>query len=191
MKEKSRLFTFTVAFVRIAYGLLIFLSILLPVITLAAVVFPDFLRSAGTYGFEINALGMQIDLASGMDPAAWRSVFVASFAGGTVCAIAGLFVLYQLRRLLANVSAGHPFSDDSAVRIRRIGLLIIAAALVSAAVTYGIGCYFARHISIPGLPLSPSFSFPCETVLLGLIILVLSEVFRYGARLQEDHDLTV
>jgi hypothetical protein len=101
-----------------------------------------------------------------------------------------LWGLLLLRSLLRDVEAGSVFTIPNADRIRWIGVLVVGAAvarpafeLVSSRVLRGaIEMNGARFAVDP-----PSLSIG----LLGLLTLVLSQVWRYGVQLQADRDLTV
>ena len=47
------------------------------------------------------------------------------------------------------------------------------------------------HVSSPGLSFRTAFPINVEVVGLGILVVLLAEVFRYGTGLQADHDLTV
>ena len=51
--------------------------------------------------------------------------------------------------------------------------------------------FFMNNISIPGVELNPKLSLNSGTIFIGLVVLVLGEVFNIGFKLQEDQDLTV
>ena len=100
-------------------------------------------------------------------------------------------VVYQLRKIFANLKAGQPFIPENARRIRAIGLLVILACLVQSFLGFGLGTILAKNLAIEGVTIRPQLNFGLDGFLIGLAILVLAEVFRYGAALQEDRDLTV
>ena len=100
-------------------------------------------------------------------------------------------IVYQLRRIFANLKAGQPFIPENARRIRAIGLLVILACLVQSFLGFGLGTILAKNLAIEGVTIRPQLNFGLDGFLIGLVILVLAEVFRYGAALQEDRDLTV
>ncbi|MDQ2759849.1 MAG: DUF2975 domain-containing protein [Actinomycetota bacterium] len=116
-------------------------------------------------------------------------------AVGLVFAAAGLglvlLVLRQLRALVAEATAGLPFGTRSAGRVRLIGSAIIAAELTRALVVL-VGSLWARaHVHVPGLVFKASFPLQIAGLGAGVLVMLLAEVFRVGAVLQRDHDLTV
>jgi len=104
----------------------------------------------------------------------------------------GLLIIYQLRKIFATLVDETPFTIENSRRITIIGLAIIAATILKAVLTALIGLYFASLINLPGLGINANIRLEdFGGVLIGIIILVLAEVFRHGARLQEEQDLTV
>jgi hypothetical protein len=102
-----------------------------------------------------------------------------------------LWVLGQLRAVFRTLRAGTPFVPDNVTRIRRIGYALILGELARAVITF-IGNYqVVTHFSADFVrfTLWPDFSF--TTIIHGLIIVVLAEVFRVGVRLDEEQSLTV
>lgn len=100
-------------------------------------------------------------------------------------------IVYQFRRIFANLKAGQPFIPENVRRIRAIGLLVILTCLVQSFLGFGLGMILAKNLAIEGVTIRPQLNFGLDGILVGLAILVLAEVFRYGAALQEDRDLTV
>lgn len=119
-----------------------------------------------------------------------------------------LAVLFDLlRRLFRNVGRGESFTRQSVYLVQLVGASLIVFSLVSAfaenwfaLAVYG---YLAGHatVTISGtslhLPALHGTAFPgghglgSPVFLSGLLVLALSEVFRQGLALKNEHDLTV
>ncbi|MGE5551284.1 MAG: DUF2975 domain-containing protein [Bacteroidota bacterium] len=100
-------------------------------------------------------------------------------------------VIYQMRRIFATLKRGTPFTMENARRIRIIGLVIIGGSLLQSLATSGVGYLMMQNIIIEGVELHAKLGAGASSILIGLVILILAEIFRYGASLQEDQDLTV
>lgn len=103
----------------------------------------------------------------------------AGYAGGV------LLIVSQLRRIFATLTAGDPFHPANVRRLRMIGVTLAALELIG----YPIALLRA-HIGVPGAReggLVPSL-IPWFAV---LVIFVLAEVFREGARLRREAELTI
>jgi len=102
-----------------------------------------------------------------------------------------LMFLHHLRRIFQRVRGGAPFDATNALRLRWLGLLALALALLkgvsesitSLAVRGGV---ISDRVEVPlGLSVDGSLVF------FGLVLLALAEIFRRGAELEEEQSLTV
>jgi len=103
----------------------------------------------------------------------------------------GLWVLSQLRAVLCTLRDGKPFAPANALRIRRIAWVAILGELIRAAVVFFEHDYAASHFVSEGLHFSARPEINVFAIVDGLVMLVIAEVFRIGARLDEDQSLTV
>ena len=109
----------------------------------------------------------------------------------------GLFFIgtVQMARGLRDVCRGKAFAPENAKRLRIIGFAMAGGAIFKLLIYIGTiflfrGDFVVAGASIPWpmfieQALSPGF------FLGGIVVLVISEVFRLGNRLQEEQDLTV
>jgi hypothetical protein len=123
-----------------------------------------------------------------------------------------LFVLCELlRRQFRNVERGETFSEPNIRLVRKIGVTILAFALLSGVAqcwyNYEITTYLQPYVTVQGIhmvlvaPTGPSaitFSFGhfdfhigLGRLLFGLLVLSLGEVFRQGLALKEETALTI
>jgi Protein of unknown function (DUF2975) len=102
-----------------------------------------------------------------------------------------LWVLAQLRALFRALRDGQPFAPQNAIRVRRIAWTVIAAEIVRSAVVYLENAYAMTYFVADGLRFDAYPHLNVFAIVNGLIILVISEVFRAGTRLDEDQSLTV
>jgi hypothetical protein len=125
------------------------------------------------------------------------SLFIGSAAAGiAIFLVPAFLVLILLRRIFSTMAKGTPFVGENTRRIRWIGWLMIIFGVVGQIVRWGLIWFVQSNISATGLDLSlqidQSLVQPDMTMIfLGLVVLALAEVFRYGSLLQTDSDLTV
>jgi len=108
-----------------------------------------------------------------------------------------LLVLVSLRRAFANIAAGVAFPRDNVRRIRVAGWAILGFAAIEVLISVGMAAYMRATTTIAGRP--PAFplglwfaiAFPVGTIVAGLAVVILAELFRAGADLQDDQALTV
>jgi hypothetical protein len=103
--------------------------------------------------------------------------------GAEFYAIGVIVIVQCLRRVFATMTAGDPFHPDNVRRLRIIGL-VLALLEIDRYVFGAIGRFLLHETrDNGGLNLTAWFAV--------LVIVVLAEVFREGARLRRDAELTI
>jgi hypothetical protein len=102
-----------------------------------------------------------------------------------------LWVLSQLRLVFRSLSQGLLFVPENARRIRWVGLTVIVGELARAALVYFWSYYTSLHFTASGVRFVASTDLNAITIIGGLCILVIAEVFREGTRLREEESLTI
>jgi hypothetical protein len=103
-----------------------------------------------------------------------------------------LMCLHTLRRLFQRVRDGAPFDAQNALRLRTLGMLLVALAVIK-----GIGDTVTANAVRRGLapdgPLAVQGGVHVDFVLLvlALVLIALAEVFRRGAELEHEQSLVV
>ncbi len=109
--------------------------------------------------------------------------------GGLVIAalyIAGILVIVgRLRRIFSTLTAGDPFHPDNIRRLRVIGAVLAALELLRYPVM-ALTVWLA-----PEVMSSRAFGIDVTTWFAVLVVFVLAEVFREGARLRREAELTI
>jgi Protein of unknown function (DUF2975) len=117
--------------------------------------------------------------------------FIANAVLLVVLLSLALWVVGLLRALFRTLRDGQPFVPVNALRIRRIGYAAIICELVRSAVVFSENYYAMTHFTADGLRFIARPDLNVLAIVNGLIILAIAEVFRLGARLDEDQSLTV
>lgn len=111
---------------------------------------------------------------------------VASGLFAAVLYVAGVLVIVgSLRRIFTTLTAGDPFHPDNVARLRVIGLMLAGLEL-GRYVFWAISAWLlpgVTHVEKQNLSLTAWFSV--------LVVFVLAEVFREGARLRREAELTI
>ncbi len=114
-----------------------------------------------------------------------------------ILALCGLFFIgvVQLANMFEDVSGGKPFVRENAARLRVVGYAMAGGALLKFLMPVGTLLLYRDTVAIRGAEI-PWFWFLRESLNWGLlaggiVVLVISEVFRIGTRLQEEQELTV
>lgn len=124
--------------------------------------------------------------ASGVFGSASAPMMIAAGLGLALMAIAGLLVIvWSLRRVFATLTVGEPFQIENVRRLRLIGAALLGLELLS---------YLARGFAVAAAPdqVARMSYWPNFTAWFAvLVVLVLAEVFREGARLRREAELTI
>lgn len=92
---------------------------------------------------------------------------------------------YQFYQLMGSVEKGRPFTPENAKRLVIMGLVPIGISVVMQGVR--IGALMGNSIGLFSIPQSYNLG----GLFLGLILLVLSRVFKHGQYLQDEYDATL
>lgn len=117
--------------------------------------------------------------------------FVALWTYMAVSAAVVVMFMHHLRRIFQRVRGGAPFDSENAVRLRWLGILALATALLLAASEFAATLTVRDGLISDRLVVPLSLSVNGWIVFFGLVLLALAEVFRRGAELEEEQSLTV
>jgi hypothetical protein len=124
-------------------------------------------------------------------PPRGTSLVVTALFGLALMFAAALFVVGQLRAVFRTLRDGRPFVAANATRIRWIAFAVIAGEFVRAGMVYSANFHAMTYFSANGLRFDARPDLNILTIIHGLIILSIAEVFRTGTRLDEDQSLTI
>lgn len=96
-----------------------------------------------------------------------------------------LFIIERVRRIFATLTAGDPFHPDNVARLRSIGFGLAALELINYVTNLVSGWVFRDQFKSMRFPFNPTAWFAV------LVVFVLAEVFREGARLRREAELTI
>ena len=165
--------------------------------------------SAGAGALDLKSLRgtLQVDFLS-RDAALGSAVRWTMFpviAASTAFA----WVLFgALRKICGNIGGGESFSEANLRAVRLIGVTLIVYSLVAVGLqawaSHLLGSYFHQHVVVSGfsslVPFPGSglrFQLPAGLIsnqgalVIGAVVLVLTEAFRQGLALKTDAELTV
>lgn len=135
----------------------------------------------------VGPLTIRSDVANRM----FAPMLAPALLAAAVAVGGALIIVLRLKRLFKNFTSGEPFSRDNAGHLRVIWITM----LVMEVSRYVIAGAVAAFIGIFGQPetIEISQQSPIDLSTWGsiLILIVLAEVFREGARLKEEQELTI
>jgi len=124
-----------------------------------------------------------------------RALVLAAFIR-VLCLWALFFIgTVQMAKVLRDVSRGKAFARENARRLRVVGYAMAGGAIFKLLMHLGALLLFWSDIAVKGAAVPwimyISTAFSPGLFLGGIIVIVISEVFRLGNQLQEDQELTV
>ncbi|MDX2235747.1 MAG: DUF2975 domain-containing protein [Hyphomonadaceae bacterium] len=120
----------------------------------------------------------------------WQIVAPA-LAAAAAAVSGGLIIVDRLKRLFASFRSAEPFRKENATHLRVIWVTMLAIELSRYALLGLTGVLIAAFGEPKGTDWSFSFHMNLMTWAAILVLIVLAEVFREGARLREEQDLTI
>jgi hypothetical protein len=120
----------------------------------------------------------------------WGLQFACNL-GYLIAALVAMSVIYLIRGVLQEVAKGDPFGPKNAKRIRAIGFLFLLIGILGPIAEYVAARMVLARIPTADPVLSAPLYFKSETVLAGLLILILSQVWVYGSDLAREQALTI
>lgn len=169
----------------LASGLRILLDVL-RVVLWVILALATVLAALGVYVYAAgpadSVLGVRVER---IDP--WyMTTFAFALAIGAL--IAALLVVARLRRIFATLSAGDPFVPENADHLRIIAI-VIAVFEAARLILSGVQASMPATADVAARAVGIEINFLVWFAVLSLF--VLSEVFREGARLRADQQLTI
>ena len=167
---------------RLARWVCIGLRALLWLVLVALILTIPFLFLAGAEEFA----GIQRDLETAGIPISGRLAF--GMVVGLLAALVAIFerFLATAQQLIASLGTGDPFIESNAIRVQRMGWLLLASqgvALLASLWSVAVEP-MAEKLSVDG-DLSP------EALIAALGLFILARVFRHGAAMRDDLEGTV
>ncbi len=117
------------------------------------------------------------------------SVVVPALLIGAVAIAGSLVIVWRLKQLFESFSSGEPFRRENANHLRVIWITMIVIELSRYALMALTGVLITTFA--PDVHGEISISFDFSSWLSILVLVVLAEVFREGARLKEEQELTI
>lgn len=165
----------------VAYILLWIFAVLLFLLLIAGLVLAPFAPQMNTDGLSVTVEGRDVlgDLSANLP-------LIAAGLTTAVIYLAGLIAIVgRLRSMFATLIVGDPFRPENVGRLRFIGAVLAALLLLDSLAPVLLGL-------LPGAEAGGfDFNFNPTAWFAVLVVFVLAEVFREGARLRREAELTI
>ena len=100
-------------------------------------------------------------------------------------------LLHHLRRIFQRVRDGAPFDVQNAVRLRWVGLLLLALSLLNGLAELVTSVMVRQGLAGGRIAVAGGLRFEATFLLTALVLIALAEVFRRGAELEHEQSLVV
>jgi hypothetical protein len=100
-------------------------------------------------------------------------------------------LLHHLRRIFQRVRDGAPFDVQNAVRLRWVGLLLIALSLLNGVAELVTSMVVRQGLAGGSVAVAGGLRIEAPFLLVALVLLALAEIFRRGAELEHEQSLVV
>ncbi len=99
--------------------------------------------------------------------------------------------LFLMKLILKNVRDDKVFISQNSTYIKYMGYSLIGFSVVISLCKFWVAGAIMNVIDIPSAHFGANFSFDFQTIFIGLVIVLLSQIFAYGTHLQNEYDATV
>ena len=188
----SKLSKSTYGIINVLFWILFALTILVILLTIATRVFPNIINLSDSDGsFRISPDNIiQFEISTGaISNTRIVEIYSLMFAGSALLLILILLVLSQLRIILKNVVNENPFAEKNAKSIKNIGYVIIASSLVMPVTKAFLINKIIHAFNLSNV--NVVYTVNIEVLIIGILLLIVSAIFNYGAYLQQEYDTTL
>ena len=102
-----------------------------------------------------------------------------------------LLFLHHLRRIFQRVRDGAPFDAHNALRLRWVGLLLLALAVLAGVAELATSLIVRGWLARNDITVSTGLHINGWLVFVALVLIALAEIFRRGAELEHEQSLVV
>ena len=99
-----------------------------------------------------------------------------------------LAIVYNLRKIFRSLRAGEPFAYVNFARLQKIGFFVLSFALLDFGKSLFNRYLLDQNFLYHGKFYSAKLSIGIDVILIGLVILVLAEIFRHGYKLKTENE---
>lgn len=147
--------------------------------------------STGQGQVQIGGGEANVDLTyDGPGSATWP-VVVPAMVIGAVVLTGALIIVGRLRRLFDSFTSGEPFRRENATHLRVIWITMLTMEVARYVLMAGTAAMFAAAGLPPGANADFNVNIDVSTWMSIAVLIVLAEVFREGARMKEEQELTI
>ncbi|MDP4150783.1 MAG: DUF2975 domain-containing protein [Bacteroidota bacterium] len=178
-------FAFVFTFAMVVAGVKKSFTLSIPVnysaITLRKIIPVNNEFSAGVLNSTSGNLNLTLD-------SSWQHVALLLTALTTVFTLA-IMITFQLKAIFSSFTRNLPFHDANIRRIRNIAFVLIGYSVIQWLLILVVNRVLAANFRWEQVQLT--YSFNLSALATGLVLIVIAEIFRLGATLENENKLTI
>lgn len=181
------------SFLRISLNIIWWMGIIVSILfILFSIVFifigpPEYIKTP-TFSIDNDIIRVEFSSAIVKDP---KAMFLSFLPLGAVMLGLGMGIVFQIQKIFKTLAAGNPFILENAKRLKKISLFIFSGVFFQFITGSVMERLIVSNVKVEGVVFSVKQSVNIGGILIGLMILVLAEIFRQGTLLKEEQDLTI
>lgn len=124
-------------------------------------------------------------------PLQHKAFIVFSNASHVIIMVLVIAILFFVRKMIRSALKNEPFAEHNGHYLTYIGYLLIASPFMESALQFILVTYLKNFVQLSNAIHLTAIDFNFGDVFVGVLILILAQVFKYGTTLQQDKNLTV
>jgi len=187
----KNLINFTEGFTRVLFFIAIGAATICLLAFVVLMVLPTSVFDSGLNSFNIEigktlTYVLEYDLSSGKS---LKLLAISAVMAGFAYLLYISFLLFAVKKVMIDVKKDDPFSQSNVKNIFIIAYTIIVGSVLLPLISAGFGAVIMNQIGIEAIEVQMSID--VNMLFFGLLLIVLANIFQYGAYLQNEYDQTV
>lgn len=105
--------------------------------------------------------------------------------------LVGMYIISLLRKIFAHLKVGEFFVRANGMLLQRIAISILGISLFISAFQLILSSYLYKHLVIENVLLKRTVEIDTRTLLFGIMLFVVAQIFIQGAEIKDEQDLTI
>jgi hypothetical protein len=144
--------------------------------------------AVGTIKLEIGD-AIKYIISEPIDGGNVKFITLIAIVVGLVHIIFSLLLFYAVYKILAEVKNNNPFAKANVKHLYFIAFTFLAGSVLIPTFNFILGMFTIKKLNI--ININSEFSLNLDYIFIGLLILILANIFNYGAYLQNEYNETV
>ena len=124
-------------------------------------------------------------------PTWWNALHIMYFIFTVITLILGIWVPFLVIKIVRSLQNSEVFEMKILKRINRIGLILLVVGVLGS-VLQAINVFSARElIDLSHYHFTYSKVVDFNPILMGIVVLIMNEILRFGMEMKEEQDLTI